>query len=178
MKLLNAFLVRLALIGCVLLTASPLWAQTTINNTTLSAAMTATQTFVTVASVTCTGCTINSNTVIFVDSEAMCVNGSYVSGTTLPVTRGCLGSKAAAHGINFPTTNTLNVVFIGPANRFNGGALNSGAPPISDCDRASIQFLPWIDTSTGWLYTCDNYNWRALINFNLNGTSPSRPTTY
>jgi len=175
----NALIVRVALIGAVvLLLAPPTWAQVAINNTTLSAAMTISQTFVTLASVTCTGCTIDQNTVIYVDSEAMCVNGSYVSGTTLPVTRGCLGTKAAAHAINLPVTNSLNVVFIGPAIRFQQGVNGSGGPAMGACQRSAIRFLPWVDVTSGIVYTCDNYNWRALYNWNVNGTSPSRPTTY
>lgn len=170
---------RLALIvAMVLLLAPPTWAQVAVNNTTLSAAMTASQTFVTVGSVTCTGCTIDQNTVIYVDSEAMCVNGSYSTGTTLPVTRGCLGTRAVAHGINLPVANTLNVIFIGPAIRFQQGVNGSGGPGIGACVRANIRFLPWIDVTSGAVYTCDGYNWRVLYNWNINGTAPSRPTAY
>lgn len=175
MTKLNALFTRVALIvGVLLLASMPAAAQVAINNTTLSAAVTATATNITVASVTCTGCSINSNTVVYVDSEAMCVTGAYVSGTTLPVTRGCLGTKAAAHQINNVATNALNVVFIGPANRFQ-----AGDPPMGACGpRTSLAFLPWISLQTGVVWTCDNYNWRALYNWNVNGTSPSRPTSY
>jgi hypothetical protein len=175
----NALMTRLALIvAVVLLLAPPTWAQSTINNTTLSAAMTAVQNFVTIGSVTCTGCTVGRDTIIYVDSEALCVNASYTSGTTLPVTRGCLGTKATAHAINLPTTIALNVVFIGPPKRFQDGAFGTGDPPAGACVRAQIAFLPWINMKTGALWTCDGYNWRALYNWNINGTSATRPTAY
>lgn len=162
----------LAVVAVLLLLASPTWAQVAINNTTLTAAMTVDQKFVQVAAVTCTGCVIDGNAVVFVDSEAMCVNSSYVSGLTLPVTRGCLGTKAAAHGINLATSISLNVVFIGPAKRFN-----DGDPPVGQCTRTSLAFLPWINVRNGAVWTCDT-GWRALYNFMINATAPSRPTSY
>lgn len=179
MKPFNASLARLALIvGVLLMATMPLSAQTTIDNTTLSAAVTTSATSVTVASVTCTSCTIGSNTVIYVDMEAMCVTGAYRSGTTLPVTRGCLGTRVGAHNItNGVGGNT--VVFIGPGNRFHSAALSgtpSGDPPTGACTRASQQFMPWVNINNGYVWTCDGYNWRATVAVNVNGTALSRAT--
>lgn len=175
MKTFNACLGRFALIVGVLLMASPLWAQQTIDSTTLTTTMTASQLFVTIGSVTCTNCTINSNTVIYIDMEAMCVNGSYTSGTTLPITRGCLGTRAAAHVSAALAVNT--VVWYGPANRFHtsGGDPNAADPPQGFCGpRTQWPFLPWINVNNGREWICDNLNWRYVIPFNVNGTGPSR----
>lgn len=178
MKPFNAILTRFALIvGVLFLWAGPLAAQTTIDNTTLSGNMTNSQLFITVASVTCTGCAINSNTVLYLDQEALCVNGSYVSGTTLPVTRGCLGTAAAAHNIKNQPNSGNTVVFIGPSNRFAQGTQSTpsaGDPPAGACTRASQQFMPWINVSNGWVWTCDGTLWRATVNFNVNGQAASR----
>lgn len=159
--------------------ASPAFAQIAIDSTTLSANMTATQQFVTIGSVTCTTCgTVpTSNYIVYVDNEAMCVTGAYgnSTSTTLPVTRGCLGTVAAAHRTSKIGVNT--VVFFGPSVRFHQGSVSfpgSGDPPLGTCTRSDNQYLPWINVSNGVEWVCDNVNWRALVNYNQNGTAPSR----
>lgn len=155
-------------------------AQTTINNTTLTANMTATQTTINITSATCTGCTFGQGTLIYVDSEAMLVTGAYSSGVTnIPVLRGQYGTFPAAHLAT--VAGTSNPVFLGPPARFHTAAGDAGMganPPAGSCTRASQQFLPWINTRTGAFWTCDNYNWRVLYNYQINNTAASRPTSY
>jgi hypothetical protein len=150
-------------------------AQTTINNTTLTNAITATTTVVTIASATCTACTFGPGTLLYIDNEALTVGGGYVSGTTnIPVLRGQASTRPAAHA-------AASVVFVGPPQRFHtsaGAGIPGGDPPIGACTRASQQFLPWINTTTGAFWTCDNYNWRVLYNYQINNVAASRPTTY
>lgn len=179
MKLLNAFKSGALLLGVLLCLSAPLHAQVTIDSTTLSANVTATQGTVTVAAVTCTGCTFGNSSIIYVDSEAMCVNGSYVSGTTVPVTRGCLGTAAAAHNIKNQLGNVDTIVFVGPANRFHQGSVSfpgTGDPPVGVCTRASQQFMPWINISNNYVWTCDGTYWRSTTLINVNGGTPSRAT--
>ncbi len=159
--------------------AAPAAAQIAIDSTTLSSNLSATATNVTIGSVTCTSCgTIpTSNYVIYIDSEALCVTGAYgnSTSTTLPVTRGCLGTVAAAHVTSKLGVNT--VVFFGPSVRFHQGSVSfpgSGDPPLGSCTRSANQYLPWINVSNGIEWVCDNVNWRALVNYNVNGTAPSR----
>lgn len=183
MNNMKTLLLRAALFVGLLGIGSPLLAQTSIDNTTLSANITATQTNVQIASVTCTSCSGPlSNYIIYLDNEAMCVTGAYVSGTTLPVTRGCLGTKPAAHTIKNQLVSGNTVVFFGPSVRFHQGAgpvpgAASGDPALGSCTRVSQQFMPWINISTGWVWTCDGSMWRATVNININGTSPSRATS-
>ena len=63
--------------------AAPAAAQTGINDTTLSAAITNSQTSIVVGSAT----GVAANGVLYVDGEFMTVNSNYSSGTTIPVTR-------------------------------------------------------------------------------------------
>ena len=61
----------------------PAFAQTGIDDTTLNGAVNASQTFVVLTAAT----GVAANGVLYVDGEFMTVNSSYVSGTTIPVTR-------------------------------------------------------------------------------------------
>lgn len=63
--------------------AAPAAAQTNIDDTTLNGAITATQTNIVLTSAT----GVTANAVLYVDGEFMTVNSTYVSGTTIPVTR-------------------------------------------------------------------------------------------
>lgn len=144
----------LACFAALLLTVSAAQAQTIVDNSTLSAAITATDTYVTMGSVTCTGCTFGADTLIYVDLEAMRVERSYVSGTTMQVRRGTDGTRPAAH-------KSGAVTLYGPANRFY-----NIDPKIGACGpRSSNLFLPWINVVNGKVWTCDgNPNvWRATV---------------
>ena len=77
---------KLTLLLAILLAlfvGAPASAQTGINDTTLSGAITATQTSIVLGSAT----GVAANGVLYVDGEFMTVNSNYVSGTTIPVTR-------------------------------------------------------------------------------------------
>lgn len=139
--------------------ASVSQAQVVINNTTLSAAVTSTSTnTITLASVTCTGCTFGPDTVIFVagsnSREAMVVTGQYAAGggsLTIPVRRGQLGTVASVH-------SSGAVVYVGPANRFKlaaTGTPGNGDPQGPCGTRASQPFLPWINVLSGNIWNCD-----------------------
>lgn len=73
----------IAPIALVLALAAPAAAQTGIDDTTLAAAVNATQNFITVNSAT----GFAANQLIYVDAEFMVVGSSYSSGTTIPVIR-------------------------------------------------------------------------------------------
>lgn len=147
-----------------LLLASPVSAQVTINSTTFSTAVTATDTTVSLTATTCTGCTFGAGTNIWVDGETMVVAGSYTSGSTnVPVLR---TNQRANH-------NTAAVVFLGPAGRFQ-----SVDPPAGACIKTTLAFHPWLNRTNGYEWICDNgqsivtaVNWRALVPYTLTGPS-------
>lgn len=152
-------------------------AQVAIDATTLTTTMTVATDVITIGSATCTGCTFGSGTVIYVDNEAMVVRSSYVSGTTnIPVLRAQLGTKRSPHSSS--VLAVAKVVFVGPPNRFHGGSGTgdlTGDPPLGSCaPRTQWQFLPWINVNNGVEWVCDGQDWRALVNYNVNGTGPSR----
>lgn len=163
MNTLKAAVFTLAL----LLMASVSQAQTLINNTTLSAAVTSTsQNTVQLAAVTCTGCTFGPGTVLYVvglggggvnasgSREAMVVTGAYSAGSgslVVPVLRGQMGTVAAVH-VN------ASVVYVGPPNRFHlatVGTPGNGDPQGPCGTRASQPFLPWINVLSGNVWNCD-----------------------
>ncbi len=123
---------------------TPTTAQTTVNSTTLSSAVAnSTTNTITVASAS----TIVVGHVVFTDYEAMRV--LVISGTTLTVMRGDLGTRASAH-------SNGQIVFTGAPERFY-----SQDPAYGSCTRSAIEYLPWINIRNGNLWTCDNINWRA-----------------
>lgn len=158
----------LGLLIALLWLAVPASAQTLIDNTTLSAAISTPNastpqpaTTVSIASVTCTGCTFGRETVLYVDLEVMQVTAGYTSGTTgIPVTRGAMGTRAAAHA-------NASVVFVGPPARFHqsAGFPNGGDPPAGLCVPTSDYqgFRPWVNVSTGGVWVCDGnpLRWRV-----------------
>ncbi len=113
-------------------------AQQLIDETTLSAAISATQGTIVLGSVTCTNCTFAQDILIYVEQEAMRVTGAYAgSGTTVTVRRGADGTVAAAHASGA-------IVWLGPANRFKivaPGTANNGDPRGSCGARNSNAFL-------------------------------------
>lgn len=136
--------VVLALLAGLVWSGASLQAQTTVNNTTLSAAVSATTTRVTVAS----AATIVVNQYLFSDHELMLITA--VDGTILTVQRGMGGTMPAGH------TNG-SIVYTGAGERFY-----YRDPPYGDCaPRAEIAYLPWINVRSGHLWTCDGANWRA-----------------
>lgn len=130
----------------VLWTVIPAWAQTIIDNTTLSAAIDATQTRITVASATGAA----TGALVYVDREAMEIQ-NYSSGTSLTVRRGAFGTVSAAH-------QNAAVTFIGAPERFH-----YGDPPAGSCTRSSQRFMPWVSTSTSIVWGCNNVTWFATV---------------
>lgn len=119
-------------------------AQTLINNTTLGAAVTSSQTFVTVASIT----TITLNDVLYVDNEVMVVTATPTAGTLrVTVRRGAgtgVSGIAQAHASG-------NVVFTGPS----GQRWHQTDPDFGSlCIRGQQQFLPWFNITTGVEWSC------------------------
>lgn len=133
MKTLRIFSV--ALLAALLLVAQP-YAQTALNSTTLSAAVTATATTVSVASAS----TIVAGHRLFVDKELMTV--SSVSGTSLRVLRGQAGTAASAHA-------SAALVYTGAPERFG-----SATSPTGSCTRASERYLPRIVPAAGEVWDC------------------------
>lgn len=151
----------LVVLATVLLSTATAFAQTTVPSTTLSSAITSATSAVaniTLTSVTCTGCTFGADTLIYIDHEAMRVTRAYTSGTTVPVQRGTDGTRPALH-------SNAAVVYYGPATWFHGAAAGgqAGDPSYGRCIRNQQTFLPWINISTGWVWLCDNVQWRATV---------------
>lgn len=169
MRIFKSILFALA----VVLLATGAQAQTLIDNTTFSAALTGIGTqaspyekVVSLTATTCTGCTFGAGTMIYVGHEAMTVAGSYVSGTTnIPVNRGVYGTPAGPH-------STSEVVFVGPPVRFKGVGATSpqlGDPSGASCSKTNYAYMPWINISNGNVWVCD------LLGSWL-GTNPAKMT--
>lgn len=164
MKAFSTLLIMALLVG---LSAVPLAAQTTLNNTTLAAGATASQTTVSVASAS----TLAINQLIVVPNyppEAMLITA--ISGTTISVMRGSNGTQARAHVVN-------TRVFTGTANRFKQGppsptitTSNFGA---NTCRTTDFDFLPWVDIVSGIVWTCDKSGGAQIFGV-LVGTSTAR----
>ena len=169
MKTLTRFIFSALTLTALLTLAQPAQAQRLVDNTTLSAAITSTgQTVITLASVTCTGCTFGQDTVIYtVDGEAMVVTGAYSAGggsLTVPVRRGQLGTQAQVHA-------NSTVVYVGPQNRFHLGSPGFGADPSGPCTRGvtaagvdrGAAILPWINVIDANIWNCDgNSHWVGI----------------
>ncbi len=141
-----------------LLAALPLAAQTNLHQTTLTASVSASASYVTVASATgisapgapggnVMGAPVGSE--LYVDGEAMLVTS--VSGTTIGVVRGAAG-MGAAH-------QSGSVVWVGTPNQFY-----TVAPPAGSCT-AAASVNPYINAITGQLFLCDTAtgNWQPLF---------------
>jgi hypothetical protein len=161
---------------------SVLHAQATTTQTTLAAAVTKSQNFVVLASAT----GIAKGYVIVADGEAMVVSGSYVSGTTVPVSRGLSGTAATEHAsgavvLAGPPSYFSAVDPVGPCTSTNETALprvvlgSNGSTPRSvsvyNCQGASATTQRW------QLYTRDGYTASAAAS--IAGTqAAAAPPTY
>lgn len=143
------------LISLAALLASPAFGQTYLTNTTLSAAVSATnvvQPTISVASAT--GITAG-NTLLFIDSEAMYVNA--VNGTTLSVTRGYFGGRVTGHASGA-------IVWAGPPFAFQWSF--PGGAPAGTCTRANLLYLPYINTDNGQISDCVGGAWVTGVGTN------------
>lgn len=129
-KILFTLLVVLAL-------AAPVSAQTSLTSTTLSSAVTNSQSFVVVASAT--GVAVGG--ALYVDHELMKVTA--VSGTRITVTR---QQAPAAHA----ASSTVIVVPVAAVPL----ALTTVDPRPGACTMSNYQFLPIINTDSGNVWLC------------------------
>lgn len=125
--------------------AAPAFAQTTVDSTTLAAAITANQTTISVTSAT----NVAVGNTLFVDREAMQVNT--LSGTTATVTRGVAGTRARAHA-------ALATLYTGLPVEFEANEVVPG----STCTATAELYLPRIVLGSGNVYQCTNSIWRAI----------------
>lgn len=135
MTFLRKFGLTVALVLSLLAVTVPAMAQTTLNSSTLSAAVTETTNRWPLTSVS----NITAGDVIFVDREA--VEVSVVNTASVDVKRGVMGTNASPHP-------TLAPFYSGPKARFYGG-VKRGA-----CTRASEAYLPRIVLPAGEIWDC------------------------
>jgi pectate lyase len=173
---------KILLLVVFVLAAGSLQAQTIIGSTTTAAAIGLNDTTISLTSAT--GGTTNAGTfVLTVGYEYVIVDASGVeagiitaiNGTTISVTRGVGGTQRKAHA-------TTARIFIGPSNAFYQGPPGSGTGTNAGaaCTRAQLQYLPWIDLTSGLIWTCGSQGapatastWTAVnpmpITFNSTG---------
>lgn len=114
----------------------PAAAQTSLTETTVAQAVTASQPFVVLTSAT----GVSPGYGIYIDRELMTVAGDYVSGTRVPVVRrGVVTSHAAGVG-----------VYIAPAPAFVTG------DRYGSCTAASEAYSPVINTNNGNIWECNS----------------------
>lgn len=143
MKTLTTY--ALAILLVIGLCAGSAHAQTMANSTTLSSAVTNSATTIVVASAT--GFTVGNYLYIIGSNEAMRIR--VISGTTITVLRGQLGTAARAH----PSSA---VVITGAVNHFknfdpdfNGICVAGSATPGLNAD-----YQPWVNVFTGTVWHC------------------------
>lgn len=142
---------KLSLISLVALIAcTSLEAQTAMTQTTLGAAITSSQTTFPLASTT--GITA-TNTVLYVDNEAMFVNSVPVSGM-VGVTRGYAGTKAFAH-------KTGTMALAAPPAAF------TSVDPSGSCTVASglFAYAPIINVLNGNQWLCSSVTGKVVPGF-------------
>lgn len=136
--------IRLALAAlvAVFLTAVPLFAQTQLTTTTLTAAV-ADQNTTSVSVLAATGIsapgTGSTLTYLFVDTELMQVRT--VNGTAIGVLRGAGGTTASAHAVNA-------LVYVGPPANF------TSVDFVGACTASNFPNLPLINTRNGNVWNC------------------------
>lgn len=154
------------ILAVLMLTLVPfgLFAEDTLDNTTLSSAITtANGKSIVVASAT----GFAANYVIVIEQEAMLIASTYVSGTTIPIAnRGYSGTLAAPH-------TSGSVVLVGPPNYFGAGD-KQGA-----CTASSQTVLPFVsinrNTRDVRIYNCNNGFW---VQQNMPDSVPPAATRY
>jgi hypothetical protein len=143
----------------------PIRAQTTVNATTLSAAVTSlSNQRIPLTSVS----TVSVGDILFIDREAMLVQAVDTSALIATVTRGYQGTKAAAHA------NT-SVVWTGPPRRFYTTDV------VGTCTATAELFLPHITLPGGNIYQCSNSEWVRWVDVGFRAFEPGRTdggTTY
>ncbi len=164
----NTFMRFIGTLSTLLLVASSASAQTIINNGTITAAMTNSQTFALVSSIT----SIAANDVFYVDNEVMVVSVTPTSGTLrITVRRGAgdgKGGIAQAHASG-------NVFFSGP----QGQRWKEVDPDFgSACIRGQQLFLPWFNITTGVEWSCGFLGNSATASLTWRAYNPILAYTY
>lgn len=134
----------LGLIVAVSLVAVPVSAQTYLTSTTLSSAVTASQGTVIVASAS----GIAAGGALYVDREFMLVRS--VSGTTITVARGQMGTPGNAHGAS-------RTVIIFPAAAIATAAVTTDPSPVNGvgtCTLTEHRYQPIINVLNGNVWLC------------------------
>lgn len=134
-------------------------AQATINTTTLSAAVSATQTSFAIASAT----TVAAGQVVYVDHEMMLVTA--LSGTTLTVQRGYNATVGATHASG-------SLIYTGPPNYFSQNEV------AGSCDATAQVALPHVVPASGNVYQCTDSIWVRWATLGVNQFSAGGSTTY
>lgn len=154
-------------------------AQTYLTNTTLSAAITATQTTLTVASAT----NIAAGGALFIDHEVLEVVS--VSGTTITVSR---TQRPAAHAssavVYVATVAQRPFVMLSHNGARRMGQCSTSTSSTPSVALASIRFLPIIDIDTGDFYNCrrngasGTWVWNVTNVQTVNAEAGSVPTAW
>lgn len=135
------------LFAALLLTVSA-FGQTATTSTTLSVAVTdRAQAYVVLASAT----NVSAGGFLYSDGEVMTVQGSYSSGTTVPVNRGGPGTRSALH------LSGATVYVFAPGNQARTGLINYDL--YGACVRADHTVLPRINSLTGRIFDCLGSFW-------------------
>ena len=132
----------LALAAVLLLVAQPLFAQTTLNSTTTTAALTATQQIIPLTSVT----NIAAKDFLFLDRELAQVQSCDSTALNCTVTRGRQSTRGRAHASGV-------VVYTGVASRFYLDDV------VGTCTATAEEFLPHINITNGNIYQCSSSEW-------------------
>ena len=140
--------------------------QNTLIGTTTSAAMTATQTFVTVASATGINAPTNSvpgSQLYIVDKgqavgETVTVTGP-LSGTRVPIAR-TRGGKATAHA-----SGAMVLVATSPQ-------WFQSTNPAGSCTAASVYVTPWLNVGTGQQWICSSQTLTWVPGWNNSSATP------
>lgn len=164
-KILTSILLAVALFA-----ALPVQAQTSLTQTTLSAAINNSQTQFSVASAT----NIEVGGWLYIDHELMQVTA--VSGTRVSVKRnGAQGSNINSHG------NAANVFVATAAQAAQTFLPSEAAQRAGSCTPSNYQYLPIIDVKTGDVIFCeyqaanDTYRvWRVINIQGYNGAGSYR----
>lgn len=138
--------------------ATPVAAQTTVTQTTLSAALSIPTQGVPANFVTVTSATgIGVGSELFVDAEAMLVTGQGTTTTNLTVQRGYDGTRVVAHPINA-------VTYSGPSTATGGTSpFVFSDPNIGSCTLSNEAFSLRINTQDGNIWACTGSQWLNVI---------------
>lgn len=159
----------LGLLIVLMLGTVPAQAQQLLSNTTLSAAITATQTSFAIASASASaGSSFGAPAAgqcLYVDLELMRI--VLIASTTVTVQRGTQHRSTHASGAT---------VLTGPCNGMNGGFMAADPPNIGGNQSCTTYTRPWINVNTGADWWCDTTlnSWSVTYPYAIGTTAASR----